>query len=161
MALEEFLILRATSEHAEDACQVLISSIKEICISDHNNDPQILEEWLNNKTSDNIKRWIQDTNNYSLVAIDKSKKMVGISMINKNGEILLNYLLPEVLFKGVGKQMLKEMESFAKVAGIKRIKTISTITASHFYERNGFSRNHQKQPMNENSSGILLIKSLE
>lgn len=161
MALEEFLILRASSEHAEEACQVLISSIKKICIPDHNNDPQKLQEWLNNKTSDNIKKWIQDTNNYSLVAVDKSRKVVGISMINKNGEILLNYLLPEFLFKGIGKQMLKEMESFAKRSGIKIIKAISTITASHFYERNGFSRNHQNQQTNENYSGILLIKFLE
>lgn len=159
MTLEEFTILRANSEHAEEACQVLISSIKEVCISDHKNDPEILKDWLSNKTTANVEKWIQDPNNYSIIAADKTGKVIGISIINKNGEILLNYLLRQFLYKGIGKKMLRAMEIFAKKSGITVIKANSTITASKFYEKNGFIKS--KQEISESNNNVLLIKVLK
>lgn len=135
---KDVTIIKASEKHAEEACQVLIRSIKEVCVADHNNDPKVLQEWLSNKTDDDVKKWINDNNNYSIVAINKQGKVIGFSMISMNGEILLNYLLPEYLFKGIGKMMLNNLELFAKKSGLNKIMTMSTKTALEFYKKHGF-----------------------
>jgi len=55
--------------------------------------------------------------------------LAGFILINKNGEILLNYVLPACMHKGVGKALLIEMEHIAILSGIKALSVESTITA--------------------------------
>jgi N-acetylglutamate synthase-like GNAT family acetyltransferase len=152
----EFVIKKATTEHADEACQVLIRSIKEVCILDHKNDQAVLNEWLSNKTTENLEKWITDTSNYSIVALNNRDEVIGLSMISVSGKILLNYLLPEYLFKGIGKLMLNDMEMFAAKLGLKKIIAMSTITASGFYKRNGFIEDLE----NKDESCISLMKNI-
>ena len=151
-----YTIIRANEKYAEAARQILIRSITEICILDHNNDPTILNEWLANKTPENIKKWISDPNNYSNLALGRAGDTLGFSMISMKGEILLNYILPEYLFKGIGKMMLDEMETHLRKIGVNRIVVMSTITAAGFYKRNGYIESSEC----ENEMGLLLIKYL-
>ena len=152
----EFTIKKATNEYADEVCQVLIRSIKEVCIVDHKNDQAVLNKWLSNKTTENIKKWINDTSNYSIVVINNQSDVIGFSMISVSGEILLNYLLPEYLFKGIGKMMLNNMEMFAGKLGVKKIIAMSTFTASGFYKKNGFVEN----PENKDELYISLMKNI-
>lgn len=140
--LTNLKIITPSSEHCEELCNLLIESITMNCAVDYNNDPEIMEEWLANKTPDNVSQWVNSTNNISLVAFDTLKdKLVGFILMNKDGEILLNYVLPAYIYKGVGKYLWKEMGKIAKSAGIKALSVVSTITAKNFYERNGFVKN--------------------
>src|SRR5439155_1497195 len=84
-----------------------------------NNDPQKLASWLSNKTPSNVTKWLKNANNHSLIALSSQREIVGIATINKDGEILLNYLLPDYISKGIGKALLKEMEIFAKKSSQK------------------------------------------
>lgn len=59
-------------------------------------------------------------------------------MSSPGGDVLLCYLVPEVLHRGVGKAMLKEIEKRAKADGIHSLHLESTTTARSFYLRNGF-----------------------
>jgi hypothetical protein len=98
--LANLRIITPTLEHSKELCELLIESITMNCAVDYNNDPQIMKEWLVNKTSDNISHWINSMNNISLAAFDTSKdKFVGFVLINKHGEILLNYVLSDYLYK--------------------------------------------------------------
>src|ERR1700733_2357378 len=105
MESNKLSIIKADSQRAKEMCAVIIRSIKMLCISDHQNDPEKLSGWLDNKTPENIKKWIENASNYSLIALNMQEEIIGISMISKTGEILLNYLLPEYLGKGIGKHM--------------------------------------------------------
>jgi GNAT superfamily N-acetyltransferase len=53
-------------------------------------------------------------------------------------EILLNYVLPDALYQGIGKGMLQALESHAIASGVEHIELMSTIPAKAFYERNGY-----------------------
>ena len=108
MKVHKFSITKAKYIHAEDICHVLIKSIKELCLADHQNDPAKLENWLRNKTPENIKTWIENSSVNFLVALSEQEKIIGVSMISNEGKILLNYLLPDYIGRGVEKLMLNE-----------------------------------------------------
>lgn len=150
-----------SSVHSEELCDLLIESITKNCAIDYNNDPQIVKEWLANKTPENISQWINSTNNLSLIAVDTSKdKSAGFILMNKDGEILLNYVLPDYIHKGIGKALLKEIEHIAKSSGIKVLSVVSTITAKNFYERNGFVKSGEPGYVGSILGDFSLIKHL-
>src|SRR5678815_1044349 len=89
------LVRQATVADAEAVACVLRRSITECCLEDHGNDPTKLAEWLANKTTENVRDWIESDWNYSLVA-EFGGKIVGIAMLLSSGTLALCYLLPEV-----------------------------------------------------------------
>lgn len=159
--LANLKIITPSSEHSKELCDLLIESITMNCAADYNNDPLIMKEWLANKTPENISQWINSTNNISLAALDTPKsKLSGFALMNKDGEILLNYVLPSYIYKGVGKVLLKEMEHIAKSSGIQALSVVSTITAKHFYERNGFIKSGKPEYVGAILGDFPLIKHL-
>ena len=158
--MNQISIAEAKSEHSEKVCNVLTRSINELCAPDYNYDENILNDWLANKTPDNVKIWIESKTNYSLVAITKEKEIVGFILMSESGEILLNYVLPEYKNQGIGKQLLNTLEKYAKTLGLRSIKTVSTITAKSFYERNGFVKNGDALYVGEILGDFPLIKEL-
>ena len=115
-------------------------SIKEICGPYYENDEEILAQWLGNKTPTNVRRWIESDRSYSVVAVNDKGLVVGFASIS-GSEIMLNYVLPEVLYQGIGKGMLQALETQAIASGVGRIDVVSTIPAKAFYERNGYMSN--------------------
>jgi len=159
--LANLKFITPSSEHSKELCDLLIESITVNCAVDYNNDAQIMKDWLASKTPENISKWINSENNISLVAFDAIKeKFAGFLLMNKDGEILLNYVLPAYIYKGVGKGLLKEMEHIAKSSEIKTLSVVSTITAKDFYERNGFVKNGKPEYVGAILGDFPLIKHL-
>ena len=125
-------------EDAQAACAVLRRSISECCIEDHHNDPEILSAWLRNKTPENLTSWFSSPANFAVVATS-GKDVVGLGLLSTKGEVLLCYILPEIRFTGVGKFLLRALESHAAEIGLPEIRLSSTTTAKAFYLRNGFT----------------------
>jgi hypothetical protein len=88
----------AVTEEASAICQVLRRSISELCVADHKNDPEILAEWLRNKTPELIASWIASSGGSYLVAIE-GRTILGVGSVTDAGEITLNYVLPEARFR--------------------------------------------------------------
>jgi GNAT superfamily N-acetyltransferase len=130
-------IRRAEAEDAEAVAALLIRSIREVCGPDYGNDEAILSAWCANKTPENIRYWIQNSNNYFIVALD-GDSVAGAALMDLSGEIHLCYLLPEYLGRGIGKAMLNDILAFARTSGLQRVTLGSTRTAREFYKRNGF-----------------------
>ena len=148
--------MEAKPEHAQQVCQVLIDSIKHVCVADHHHDPNILKAWLNNKIVDNVTEWLRNDLNYSLIALNQQKEIMGVSMFSKEtGKILLNYVLKEYLRLGIGSDMLKQMELCAINCGLKKLTVSSTLTAAAFYEAQGF-----RKVINKDDSDLLFEKLL-
>lgn len=154
----EISIIKADETFAQAICKVLIKSITDICKADHCDEPNKLYAWLNNKTPENVHQWIKNPSNYTVIALNPKKEVIGVSMITRDGEILLNYLFPNYLGKGIGKRMLMEMEEFAKTNDLKKITVHSTITAQPFYTRNGFQK--EVNSKNEDDDNLTLTKIL-
>lgn len=158
--LENTEIIIPDSKHAKEICNLLIESIIVTCAPDYDNDPQIMKDWLANKTPENISQWIDSKNNLSFAALNKDK-IIGFALMNMSGEILLNYVLPSYLHKGVGKQLLKALEEIAESKGIQNLIVVSTITAKRFYEKNGFINNGAPGYVGNLLGDFPLIKHLE
>lgn len=131
---------KATPTDAQAACTVLRRSITECCFEDHHNNPELLSAWLQNKTPENVSGWFASNESFSVVAL-LDEQIVGVGLLTKNGNLALCYVLPEVRFTGVGKALLRAMESHAVQAGLSEIHLSSTATAKAFYLRNGFMQN--------------------
>ena len=67
----------------------------------------------------------------------------------KNNEVMGLYIHKKDIGKGIGTQLLTKIEKEVYANGGRTIKCTSTITARHFYEKNGFKviqkTNHQIQ----------------
>jgi N-acetylglutamate synthase-like GNAT family acetyltransferase len=128
-------IREASVEDAEEACRILKRSITELCYLDHQNDPDILGSWLANKTAQNVRRWI---NRSHLFVATEDDAVVGVGALNDSGEITLNYVSPDVRFRGVSKALIARLEAQALELGLKRVKLESTATARRFYRSLGY-----------------------
>src|SRR4051812_33650667 len=126
----------ATPDDAFVACEVLRRSITECCAQDHQNQPEVLQAWLGNKTPQQVATWFSSPTNFAVVA-ERDGIVVGVALLTQAGKFSLCYLLPEAMHLGIGKSMLQAIEVQARVWGISVLKLHSTATASAFYARNG------------------------
>lgn len=144
------VVRRATREDAAHVCQVLVRSIREICAKDYGHDQALLARWCANKTVENVSEWILNPAHYFLVAAVLPRGIVGVGLLEiPTGEIVLCYIVPEVLHQGVGKRLLTAMEQQASALGHAHVCLESSITARDFYLRNGYhphgAPTHQNQ----------------
>ena len=155
----DITIRKATAQEAESACAVLVRSIKEICAPYYDNDEEILDQWLENKTPANVRRWIESDRSYCVMAINAEGQVLGFASIS-GAEIMLNYVLPEVLHRGIGKRMLLALEAHAVVSGVDHIRLVSSIPAKAFYERNGYVSNGAPRLVGRIIGDFPLIKRM-
>jgi len=127
-------IRKGKIEYAEEICNLVRSSITELCVLDHNNDREQLSDWLENKTVENVELWVE--NNLSFCAFNQNCGMVGFTLINIKNEILLNYVSPARYRSGVGKELLKKIEASVTKPCVLSVRP--TQTALGFYRHMEF-----------------------
>ncbi|MDQ0323365.1 hypothetical protein QO002_005571 [Pararhizobium capsulatum DSM 1112] len=131
------IIRSAAIAEASEICRVLRRSITELCELDHQNRHEALCGWLCNKTPDHVEMWIADPNQTVLVALI-GDRIAGVGAANKNGEICLNYIRPDLRIRGVSKAILFELERYLMANGRTVSHLMSTATAHGFYISAGY-----------------------
>lgn len=132
-------IRRAVPSDTAAACELVRSSIAELCVVDHRGDESTIIEWLANKTTENFAGWISSSRHVALVA-ESADAIAGFVLLNRNGTIALLYVAPQFRFRGVSKALLASVEEHAVALGVAELKLESSATALSFYERCGYSR---------------------
>jgi GNAT superfamily N-acetyltransferase len=132
------IIRPADLSESSEICTVLRRSISELCEPDHQNIPEVLCGWLDNKTPDNVEMWIGDRDQTVLVAII-DHRVAGAGAANKGGEICLNYVCPDFRIRGVSKAVLLELERYLVANGKTVAQLTSTATAHRFYISAGYT----------------------
>ena len=150
----------ACPEDAVAACEVIRRSIAELCAADHDDDPEIFAQWLSNKTSENVRSWIARQDAIVLVAVE-TDAIVAVGMVTDAGEVLLNYVSPDVRFGGVSRALLKVLEARVSARSIAVCRLESTETARHFYRSNGYAETGASTGKFGARSGHRMTKSLE
>jgi N-acetylglutamate synthase-like GNAT family acetyltransferase len=130
-------IRRARLDDTDAIVVVLRRSITELCVADHRNDPGVLGAWLENKTAENVRTWIESPRAFMVVA-EVRGAVCGVASLGATGGILLCYLLPEVQSTGVGRALLAGLEAEARRQGIRELSLESTVSARGFYSAHGF-----------------------
>jgi len=123
---------------AAAAAAVVRRSIKELCHEDHRGQASILEPWLENKTAGSVAAWINSPDKFCTTATVESGEVVGFGMLSREGEVVLLYVSPTWVGRGVGHGLLDSMESAARDWGLAELFLDSTLTAKDFYERHGY-----------------------
>lgn len=131
------IIRDATTTDAVKACEAIRASIAELCVADHNRNPEILERWLASKTPDNVAAWMASVGSSLLVAVE-GETIVAVGGVKDDGEITLNYVAPQARFRGVSAALLKALEARAAERGASEITLLSTETAHRFYLARGY-----------------------
>jgi GNAT superfamily N-acetyltransferase len=149
----------ALSDDAVAACEVLRRSITELCIADHNNDPAILEAWLENKTAEHVRSWIANPGNVMLVATE-GEAILAVGAVTAGGEIILNYVSPGARFRGVSKALLKQLEATAAALGNDVCVLTSTVTARSFYQSAGYRADGAAPVASRSGRGVRMTKAL-
>ncbi|MCC5792092.1 MAG: GNAT family N-acetyltransferase [Legionellaceae bacterium] len=159
--LANLKIITPVSKHCDEISHLLLESIQVNCAADYNHDEAVINAWVSNKTPENINHWIHSENNVPLADYDaNTNQLAGFALFTIHGEILLNYVLPAYLYKGVGKRLLNEIERIARSKGVKSLVVVSTITAKKFYTRNGFVQNGEPEYVGNILGDFPLIKHL-
>ena len=153
-----FVVCCAGSADASAACETIRRSIAELCIADHRNDPTILERWLSNKTPETFKSWIRPGN--SLLVAAENDNILAVGNVTDTGEITLNYVSPDVRFRGVSTALLRALEKRAMERGNRRCTLTSTETARRFYLARGYSEDGPADDKFGTASGYRMSKHL-
>lgn len=128
------MIEKAEKADISDIVNVIRESILS-CVEDHKNDKNIIKDWLDNKTEENLTIWIKS--NLAFV-YKENNQIYGIILASEKGEILLNYTLPKKQGLGIGSELLSHLKSKYQKENKKGMTVESTITAKGFYLRKGF-----------------------
>jgi GNAT superfamily N-acetyltransferase len=136
-------VRRAQPADAERASCVVRRSIRELCELDHKGDPATLSLWLNNKTADSMRQWIAA--HTVLVAIE-GDRMSGVAAVRDDGEVLLNYVVPEARFQGTSKRLMQAIEACASGRGLAWLTLDSSATALRFYQSSGWTMTGPPRP---------------
>jgi GNAT superfamily N-acetyltransferase len=131
------IIRDATATDAVKACEAIRASIAELCVADHNRNPEILGRWLASKTPDNVAAWMASVGSSLLVAVE-GEAILAVGGVKDDGEITLNYVAPQARFRGVSAALLKALETRALERGATEITLLSTETAHRFYLARGY-----------------------
>ena len=129
-------ILPARSKHAQAICETVRRSIRDLCVSDHKNDPVLLDAWLDGKTPERVRQWLLNRANDMIIA-KLDGQIVGAGCA-RGSEVILNYVLPEARFRGVSKALLMALEDRIRERGGERVTLESTTTALQFYQSRGY-----------------------
>ncbi|WGI21127.1 GNAT family N-acetyltransferase [Amylibacter sp. IMCC11727] len=131
------IVRKAKTTDAAEAISVIRLSISKLCVADHKNDASELSGWLSNKT---LTQWVQwlGREDAILLVLEKGNKLLGVGMIDHQGEILLNYVHPDNRLTGVSKTLLTALEEEARALGLTSCFLKSTITAAKFYQSCGY-----------------------
>lgn len=152
-------IRNATPADAAAACEVLRASISELCVADHNNDPEILGRWLENKTPENLASWIADPDASLLLAVENDI-VLAVGSVRNDGEITLNYVSPAARFRGASSALLSALEARAKECGNTSCRLLSTATAHRFYLDRGYVGTGAPQNKFGTSSSYPMTKQI-
>lgn len=131
------IIRDATPADAVKACDVIRASIIELCLADHNQNPDILDRWLTSKTPENVAAWAATVGSSLLVAVEDDA-ILAVGGVKDDGEITLNYVAPGARFRGVSTAVLKAIEARAVERGAIEATLLSTETAHRFYLSRGY-----------------------
>ncbi len=153
------IIRDATPADAVKACEAIRASITELCIADHNRNPEILRRWLAGKTPDNVAAWATATGRSLLVAVEDDA-VLAVGGVTDAGEITLNYVSPQARFRGVSAALLKSLEARAVERGAVRATLLSTETAHGFYLSRGYQDAGPPQEKFGTRSSYPMVKTL-
>ena len=127
--------------------RILCASIRDLCSADHQNDPEKMRLWLQNKTPEDVRGWIADE--ALLWVIEDQAAPSGVGLITASGEISLLYLAPDAAGTGQGRALLQHLEAELQSMGHAEAYLTATKTGLGFYLSQGWQQDGAAGPCHD------------
>lgn len=102
----------------------------------HDYTEEQLDAWAPAKMDIDV--WIKSLANKFTYVAEEQGKIIGFGELEVNGHLHRFYCHKDFQRKGIGKNILEQLESKAKVLGIEKLFTQASITAKPFFESQNF-----------------------
>jgi GNAT superfamily N-acetyltransferase len=149
--------LRLRSAEPGDApamAAVRDAAIRQLCGSDHLDNPETIAAWIGDPSPNKFIRLLQDEQARLSVAL-RDDTLVGLAGFS--GDLVtLNYVHPEHRFSGVSRALMEHIEQHMSADGIITARLFSTVTAHRFYQAIGW----QDAGLGSPDQGIPMCKQL-
>lgn len=149
----------ATERDAEAMARLFYETVHTINVRDYT--PEQVQAWAPApRTGEEMRRRQQDKRVW--VAEDGAR-LIGFIELDADGHIDCMYCHKDYQGRGVGSQLLSELESHAAQAGLTRLYVEASITARPFFERRGFHliREQQVERQSVRLTNFVMERSLE
>ena len=132
-------VRQATAQDAVPACHILRHSVEQGPSPAFGQyDPELCKS-LGEQAAERVRQWIESPDYYSVVAQTATGDLVGFSLLARNGDLKLCYVLPQVAQQGVGARMLSDIERHGfGVWQLPQIQLQATAEAANFYQKLGY-----------------------
>ena len=103
----------------------------------HDSDAKGIDNWLSKKTLDDYEADMKAT---SFVIAEDGDQIVGFGAIDIGKATVTSVFVdPQYARKGIGRAILKELESMARTAGLKVVSLQAAGPAINFYQKVGYT----------------------
>jgi putative acetyltransferase len=126
-------IRRSTERDAAELARLHRGTIRHVNNRDYS--PAQIEAWAGRTSAAKFRRSHQT--HIRFVAIEESK-IIGFADFGKDGSFGGLYAHKDFVGQGVGTKLIQKIEEVGRKRGVKMFEFLSTKTAKHFYERNGY-----------------------
>jgi GNAT superfamily N-acetyltransferase len=130
-------IRRAGADDVPARSRVLTASITELCAADHHHDPASIAAWTANKSPQGVAAMLDNPNLLVFVA-EHFGSIGAVGAVTRTGDVALNYVAPDMRFRGLSKALLARLETELIALGFTEGRLEATQTARDFYESAGW-----------------------
>lgn len=145
----DFLIRKMTKDDTEECLRLFSLTIQYINSRDYS--PIQVEAWINPKRS--YQEWQDSFENRDAYVICDSLKIVGFADMDETGYLDRLYVHHQYQNRGIGKMLVKTLETIAREKQIKIMETHASITAKPFFEHLSYQVVHRQTV---NCRGVLM-----
>ncbi|WP_161626826.1 GNAT family N-acetyltransferase [Desulfospira joergensenii] len=129
-------IRKASSADKENISRLHIASIRELCAKHYTREQ--LNAWTRILTPSVYDQALKEK--IFLVAYDSQQDLLGLGILDAgNAEISAVYIHPDAAGKGIGSNLLNELEKIARNSNLFKITVHSTLNAKGFYMAHGYA----------------------
>jgi putative acetyltransferase len=109
--------------------------------------------------TDTQQSWVARLDQAICYVAEIHSKIVGFGSLTLSGHLDMLYVNADYVKRGIGKSILKQLESDAKKLGLNEITTESSITAKPFFEKNGYTIIETRNKIHADMTFLVYIMS--
>jgi putative acetyltransferase len=128
----EVSVRRMEGDDARAFLEMHRSSVHGVACVDY--PPEVIEAWSPPVTDERISAFLENPDKEVRFVADLDGEIVGIgAVVLESNELRACYVAPGGVRKGVGTQIVQELERVARANGVRSFNLVSSVTAEPFY----------------------------
>lgn len=130
------MIRKATRNDAQAILDIRVAAIRAQCRGFYST--EVIDVWMGGDLTEQFALWVESSFHMAV----EGDRVLGCGSIDVHaGQIDSIFVLPDLMRKGIGRQLLACLENTAVAAGLDQLVLNSTLNAVPFYRKCGYEGN--------------------